>query len=144
MTYYGFVTLFPLLLVLVTVLAYVLQDNPSLQHDIVDSAFADFPIVGDQIRHNVGSVQGSGIALVVGTPRRVLRRSRNRERRARRDEQGVGGAHRRTGPASCPRLGRSLALIATLGAAILGHDVLAASGSGRQLARAGTARAGRA
>jgi uncharacterized BrkB/YihY/UPF0761 family membrane protein len=43
-TYYGFVSLFPLLLVGVTVLGYVLQGNDELQHRVLDSALANFPI----------------------------------------------------------------------------------------------------
>ena len=66
LVFYGFLSIFPMLLVLVTVLGYVLADNPKLQNDIVNSALAEFPIIGDQIRENIGSVRGNGIALVVG------------------------------------------------------------------------------
>ncbi|MER8188268.1 YihY/virulence factor BrkB family protein [Kitasatospora sp. NPDC094015] len=65
-TYYGFVALIPLLLLLSTVLGFVLHGHPGAQRAVVDSALADFPIIGDQLRQNVHSVQGSGIALVVG------------------------------------------------------------------------------
>ncbi|MBI4260835.1 MAG: YihY/virulence factor BrkB family protein [Actinobacteria bacterium] len=64
--YYGFFSLFPLLLVLVSVLGLVLAGNPDLQERILDSALAQFPIIGDQIRDNVGSLKASGIAFVVG------------------------------------------------------------------------------
>src|SRR6266545_4102790 len=65
-TYYGFLALFPLLLVFVTVLGYLLHDNPSLRHDLLDSALADFPIVGQELKRNVGTLGGNGIGLVVG------------------------------------------------------------------------------
>jgi YihY family inner membrane protein len=65
-TYYGFLSLFPLLLVLVTVLGFLLHDNPSLRHDLLDSALADFPIVGQQLRRNVHAMGGSGLGLVIG------------------------------------------------------------------------------
>ena len=45
-TYYGFLSLFPLLLLLTTVLGFVLQDNPDLQAQLVDSTLAELPIVG--------------------------------------------------------------------------------------------------
>jgi len=64
--YYGFFSLFPLLLVLASIAGYVLQDRPDLQQRLLDSAFAQFPIVGTQIRENVGSIQGSGVAVGVG------------------------------------------------------------------------------
>jgi YihY family inner membrane protein len=64
--YYGFFSLFPLMLVFVTVLAMALSGNPDLQRRIQDSALADFPVLGDQISQNVHSLAGSGVALVVG------------------------------------------------------------------------------
>lgn len=65
-TYYGFVSLFPLLLLLVTALGYLLQGNPGLQHRLVHSALADFPIVGPQLEHNIHAYAGSGTAFAVG------------------------------------------------------------------------------
>ena len=64
--YYGFFSLFPLMLVVVTVAAYVLDGNQDLQLRIVDSALAQFPVIGSQIRDNVGSISGSAFALAVG------------------------------------------------------------------------------
>jgi membrane protein len=49
LAYYGFFSLFPLLLVLVTVLGFVLSGRPRLQSRILDSAQAQFPVIGDQI-----------------------------------------------------------------------------------------------
>ncbi len=65
-TYYGFLSLFPLLLLLSTVLGFILQGNAHLQAQVVQSALAQFPIIGDQIKTNVHSVHGSGAALAVG------------------------------------------------------------------------------
>jgi YihY family inner membrane protein len=65
--YYGFVALIPLLLLLSTVLGFVLHGDPGAQRAVVDSALADFPIIGDQLRQNVHSIQGNGLALVIGT-----------------------------------------------------------------------------
>lgn len=64
--YYGFFSLFPLLLVLVTLVGFVLRGNEDLQRDILDSALAQFPVVGDQLRENTGRLDTSGFALVVG------------------------------------------------------------------------------
>jgi YihY family inner membrane protein len=63
--YYGFISLFPLLLVFVSVLGFVLHD-PDLQKDAVDSVLANFPIVGEEISGNVGSLRGSGVVLALG------------------------------------------------------------------------------
>jgi membrane protein len=64
--YYAFFSLFPLLLVLVSVLGFVLEDNPSLQDDILDTALARIPVIGVQLRGDVQSLTGSGVALAVG------------------------------------------------------------------------------
>jgi inner membrane protein YhjD len=65
-TYYAFFSVFPLLLVAVTVLGYVLQGDKTLQDDIVNSFVKDIPVVGQQLRDNVKSLHGSGVALGVG------------------------------------------------------------------------------
>src|SRR2546421_542909 len=65
MAYYGFLSLFPLLLALTTVLATVLGSHPDLQRRILNSALTQFPVIGEQIRSNVHSLHGSGVALGV-------------------------------------------------------------------------------
>jgi YihY family inner membrane protein len=62
--YYGFVSLFPLLLVLVTVLGFVLQGDPSEQKRILDSALGQFPLIRDQVK--LKSLTGSSIGLTIG------------------------------------------------------------------------------
>ena len=65
-TYYGFVSLFPLLLLALTALGFLLQHDPALQDAVVNSALRNFPVIGDQIGDNVHSLQGSVPALIVG------------------------------------------------------------------------------
>jgi YihY family inner membrane protein len=67
--YYGFFSLFPLLLVFVSVLGLLLRNNPSLQQSILDSVLRDFPVIGDQLRSNIKGLTGggAGVALGVGT-----------------------------------------------------------------------------
>lgn len=62
--YRAFFSLFPLLLLLTTVLGYVLASDPELREDAVDSVLTQFPVIGDQIRR--ASLEGSGVALAVG------------------------------------------------------------------------------
>jgi membrane protein len=64
--YYGFLSLFPLLLVAVSILGIVLAHNPSLQHQVLNSALKDFPVLGTQIRRNVHSLNRTGIGLALG------------------------------------------------------------------------------
>jgi YihY family inner membrane protein len=65
-TYYGFVSLFPLLLLLVTALGFGLQGSPELQQRVLDSALAQFPVIGGQIGTNIHSFHGSVLGLVTG------------------------------------------------------------------------------
>jgi membrane protein len=64
--YYAFFSLFPLLLALASVLGFVLEGNPSLQREILDTALARIPVIGAQLSDQVEPLTGSGIALVVG------------------------------------------------------------------------------
>ena len=63
--YYGFFSLFPLLLVFVTVLGFVLSGNEGLQQQLLDSALSQFPVVGDDFS-DVDPLEGSGVALAIG------------------------------------------------------------------------------
>lgn len=66
--YYGFLSLFPLLLVLVEVLSIVLRHDASLQTKVFNDATADFPTFRSQFRSIVdnSSSSSTGIALAVG------------------------------------------------------------------------------
>src|SRR3954469_4380709 len=64
--YYAFVSLFPLLLAFVSILGFVLEDNPTLRADVVDSALARIPVLGSELSGKVQPLTGNGIALVIG------------------------------------------------------------------------------
>jgi YihY family inner membrane protein len=64
--YYAFVCLFPLLLLLTTLLGFALARYPGLESRVLDSAAAEFPIVGDELRRSIQPLRGNAFALVVG------------------------------------------------------------------------------
>jgi len=64
-TYYGFLSLFPLLLLLASVLGFVLGDDPDLRERILDSALSQFPVISDQLRRPE-VLQGNGAAAIIG------------------------------------------------------------------------------
>ncbi len=70
--YYGFFSLFPLLLVFVTVLGFVLQGDPKAQQSVLHSTISQFPVIGAQVRANIGSLKGSAVALTIGIIGSVL------------------------------------------------------------------------
>ncbi len=63
--FYAFTALFPLLLVLVTVLDIVLRNYPALRSQVLDTAYGQVPLIGDQLRHLSG-LHETGLALVFG------------------------------------------------------------------------------
>jgi membrane protein len=62
--YYGFFSLFPLLLVMTTILGYVLQGNAGAQHSVEHSVLGQFPVIGNEIK--VHALAGSAAALAIG------------------------------------------------------------------------------
>ena len=62
--YYAFFSIFPLLLVFTTILAFVLQGNTELYDDVTNSVLAQFPVVGDQLHAH--ALTGKITALVLG------------------------------------------------------------------------------
>lgn len=68
--YRAFFSLFPLLLLMITILGYVLAGNDELRQEVVNGTLSQFPIIGNQLKG--GELTGSGIALVVGLVGSVL------------------------------------------------------------------------
>jgi membrane protein len=66
LAYWGFLSVFPLLLVATTILGFVLEGDEQLRKDIVDSALSQIPVVGSTIEANAGALHGSTWALVIG------------------------------------------------------------------------------
>lgn len=62
--YYAFVSIFPLLLVFVTVLGFVLQGHPGDREKIVHGTLGQFPVLSDSL--TLHSLKGSGVALAIG------------------------------------------------------------------------------
>jgi YihY family inner membrane protein len=128
LTYYGFVSLFPLLLLLSTVLGFVLSGDQRLQHEVLTSALHQFPVIGgdlDQPKH----LGGGPVGLVVGILGSLY--------------GGLGVAQafqyaantlwavpRNSRPNPFKVRGRSLLLLATAGSALLGTTLLSIVGGG--------------
>jgi YihY family inner membrane protein len=63
-SYYAFVSLFPLLLVFVTVLGFILQNDPAERERILNGALGQIPLIRDQLK--LHSLKGSPTALAIG------------------------------------------------------------------------------
>lgn len=66
LTYYGFLAVFPLLLVLTTIAGIVATGNPEAKETIIHGMTSYFPVLGSQLTEHVNTFHRSGIALIVG------------------------------------------------------------------------------
>jgi membrane protein len=62
--YYGFFSVFPLMVVFTTIVGFVLQGDPERQQKVFEGLNSSLPIVAAYVK--VGSISGSGVSLVVG------------------------------------------------------------------------------
>jgi YihY family inner membrane protein len=112
--YYTFLALFPLLLLLVTILGFVAQNNVDFQHRLVHSTLAEFPIIGNQIARTVTSLRATGLGLAIslfGLAWGSLGFTQSGQH-AMAQVWNVPGVDR---PGFIPRLGRGASIIGVLG-----------------------------
>lgn len=64
--YYGFVSLFPLLIVGMAIMQIVARDNPELQNEFLKHATSYFPAIGSTLADSIRTPSKSGLALVIG------------------------------------------------------------------------------
>ena len=66
LSYYAFLSMFPLLLVMATVIKIFLDKDSELRRSIINGAMQYFPTMGNELQKSVHSVSGAGLALFVG------------------------------------------------------------------------------
>lgn len=128
LTYYGFLALFPLLMV-ATTLVRDFVDDPHTRSTLIHGITDYFPLLGNQLSSSVGSLHRSGLALMVGIlfalygTRGVAEVFRNGIQRVwgikRDNDEGFP-----TGPL------KSLAMVAVGGAGFLAASLLSAYAAG--------------
>lgn len=113
-TYYSFLSLFPLLLVLVTILGILVGGSSSISQHVQSSALGQFPIIGPQLKGHIGSLHGNPVALVIGLLGLVWG-SLGASQAGQYAMAQVWNIPMVERPGFVPRLVRSLLLLATLG-----------------------------
>jgi membrane protein len=63
--YYAFVAIFPLLLVLVTVLDIILKNDAGLKRRLLNAGLTQYPVIAP-LEHSVGRLHETGFAFVIG------------------------------------------------------------------------------
>jgi len=66
LAHYGFLSVFPMVVVLTTILGFVLEGHPGLRKTIVNSALTNVPIIGETLKNNPSSLHGNAAVLVIG------------------------------------------------------------------------------
>jgi membrane protein len=127
-TYYAFVSLFPGLLLLTTILGFVLAGHPDLQQQVLNSALAQFPVIGGQLGepHRIG---GGVAGLVIGTLG-ALYGGLGVTQAIQYAMNTAWQVPRNVRPNPLRARARSLLLLATLGVALAGTTLLSVLGHG--------------
>ncbi|MGY2127448.1 YihY/virulence factor BrkB family protein [Blastococcus sp. SYSU DS0617] len=127
-TYYAFVSLFPLLLLSSTILGTVLDGNPELQERLIDSALSQLPVVGEQLGEPQG-LSGGTWGVVIG----ILGALYGALGVAQAVQHAMNTAWtvpRNNRPNPILARGRSLLLLATAGLTVVGTTALSTIGAG--------------
>ena len=122
--YYGFFSLFPLLMVLTSIASIVLRGRTDLQEQLVRSALAQFPVIGTEIRGDVSSIDGSGVAVAVGLAL-ALWAGLGGVRTAQVAMDTVWDVPRKRRPGMAASVGRASLMLLILGVFVVGAAVLA-------------------
>ena len=64
--YYGLLSIFPLMVVLLTVAGFVFDSRPDLRADLERTVLQQFPTMGPTIRQNTQAIRGNFVSLVLG------------------------------------------------------------------------------
>jgi YihY family inner membrane protein len=126
LAYCGFVSLFPLLLILVTILGLVASADPALKQDVLNAVATQVPLIGQQLTGNVHELrQSSIIGLIVGVAVLIWGTSRLAQAGIFTMEQvwNLPGPAR---PGYVPRLIRCATFLAVLGLGVIATTLLAA------------------
>src|SRR5580693_5467924 len=125
LTFYGFLSLFPLLLLLVTILGFFAGSEHSFVQRVEHSAFSQFPVVGTKLSTNIHGLQGRSIfGLIVGILF-VLWGSQGALQTAQYAQAEIWNIPGVNRPNFWARLGRTGLMMLVLGLFLLASTVLA-------------------
>jgi membrane protein len=131
-TYYAFVSLFPLILLFISIMGFVLQGHPGLRQQIVTSSLGNLPGIGPVLKQNISGFKGSGVGIAIGVVGLVYG-SLGATQSAQSAFNQIYSVPRNAQPNPIKSRKRSLGLLLLLGTAILvasGLNLLIATANG--------------
>ncbi len=66
LTYYGFLSMFPLLLVVTTLIQLLFHGNATIKHEVATAVGHFFPLLGSQLESNIHGMRSVGVGLAIG------------------------------------------------------------------------------
>jgi membrane protein len=127
LTYYAFVSLFPLLLLLSTILGFVLSGDGSLQHQVLTSVLDQIPVISQDLAEPK-QIGGGLLGLFVGIVGSIYG-GLGVAQAFQYATNTVWGVPRNNRPNPFKARGRSVLLLATAGLAFLGTTALSVVGT---------------
>ena len=124
-TFYGFLAVFPLLLLFVTVAGMVLGSHPAAEQRVVNSALSEFPVIGDHLAASIKALhRATPLAFVVSVIGLVWG-SLGVTNHLQQASATIWDVPRQKEAGFFPRVARGLLLLGTIAAAVVGSAVLA-------------------
>jgi YihY family inner membrane protein len=124
LAYSAFVSVFPLLLILVTVLVTVASSDPGLRHHILNAAVTQFPLIGSKLGGNIHALRRSSVASLVAGLLILVWGAKGLAQAGLFAMEQVWNLPGPARPGYVPRMGRSLLFLAVLGVGVIGGTLL--------------------
>lgn len=131
-TYYAFVSLFPLILLFISIAGFVLQSDPHLRQQVVNAAVGNLPGIGSVLKRQIQGFKGSGPGIVVGVVG-LLYGALGATQAAQAAFNQIYSVPRNEQPNPIKSRIRSFGLLLLLGTAVLvssGINILVSTGNG--------------
>jgi hypothetical protein len=124
-TFYGFLAVFPLLLLLITIAGLVVGPHSHLEHEIVNSALSQFPVIGKDLGSSIKALHKASPLAFVVSALGLLWGSLGATNTIQRASETMWTVPRHQGANLSRRVGRGLLLLGTIGASVVGSTFLA-------------------
>jgi YihY family inner membrane protein len=120
----AFVTVFPLLLILVTVLVTVAASAPSLRHEVLKAVTDQFPLIGGQLTGNVHALRRASVGSLIAGLLVLVWGAKGLAQAGLFTMAQVWNLPGPARPGYVPRLGRSMLFLGVLGIGVIASTLL--------------------